>query len=369
MRCLARLLLAAPPAALAEVPAVLGEREAVCQFQLQQRSPALDEELNNRLLATANSSLCKIFTLWDYDHEPELGHLLVVEGWRRHSKGLCNEPVLIDDANVKLYIPDMPDEFFKLPYQQAKSDMVRYGALYHHGGIYMDTDVLVQKDLHHLLGLTKKYDLVSYVQGKPDENSTCQNKFSSNFLAGPKNSTVHKAIWEEQKKLLRNHCPLSDADKEVVCCFDDEDRECHVPWAALGEGVAHAVSEEKQLNALTFCFTGSESFNPGGLGTALHEQMGIDKAEEFLKKSEKDPLDRIAYHLFNSVSGMSQTPCNALKEHQSFLGTLQRQSYTTGGGDEAIPQDRSEHTKTWLQKYPYFKPLSDPAFNGRLPCD
>ena len=38
----------------------------------------------------------------------------------------------------------MPDEYFKLPYPAAKSDMLRYGVLYHHGGIYMDADLLAQ---------------------------------------------------------------------------------------------------------------------------------------------------------------------------------------------------------------------------------
>ena len=38
----------------------------------------------------------------------------------------------------------MPDEYFKLPYPAAKADMVRYGVLYHHGGIYMDLDMLVK---------------------------------------------------------------------------------------------------------------------------------------------------------------------------------------------------------------------------------
>ena len=58
--------------------------------------------------------------------------------------GLCHEPVLLHDLNVRIYVPDMPDEYFKLPYPSAKSDMVRYGVLYHHGGIYMDADLLAQ---------------------------------------------------------------------------------------------------------------------------------------------------------------------------------------------------------------------------------
>eukprot|EP00913_Durusdinium_trenchii_P011749 g11035.t1 len=49
----------------------------------------------------------------------------------------------------KTYLPDMPVEYFRMPYSQAKSDIIRYGLLFHHGGMYMDTDFLVVKDSHH----------------------------------------------------------------------------------------------------------------------------------------------------------------------------------------------------------------------------
>lgn len=130
--------------------------------------------------------LCNIFTL---DSEKlSLFNVLTVESWRRHvhgtfassselcnivgskrqalaallapllaaevvshrlsslkkCSGLCNEPVLINDHNVRIYVPDLPEEYFKLPYPSAKSDMIRYALLYHHGGIYMDPDMLVR---------------------------------------------------------------------------------------------------------------------------------------------------------------------------------------------------------------------------------
>lgn len=64
--------------------------------------------------------------------------------------GLCNEPILINDMNVRIYVPDMPEEYFRLPYPAAKADMLRYGLLYHHGGIYFDSDVLAKdSDMLH----------------------------------------------------------------------------------------------------------------------------------------------------------------------------------------------------------------------------
>ena len=34
----------------------------------------------------------------------------VLEAWRRHSNGLCNEPILVTDENVREIIPDIPED-------------------------------------------------------------------------------------------------------------------------------------------------------------------------------------------------------------------------------------------------------------------
>ena len=98
--------------------------------------------------------------------------MLNVESWRRHTHGLCQEPVLINDKplsslfswvlslrNVKEWIPDMPDEYFRplcaanwvsrarMPAPAPKSDLIRYALLYHHGGLYMDADFVAVKVL------------------------------------------------------------------------------------------------------------------------------------------------------------------------------------------------------------------------------
>lgn len=68
---------------------------------------------------------CKIFSYWEYKQTPPLFTRLNVELWRRHSKGLCSEPILINNQTVRDWIPDMPDEFFRMPYAAATSDLIR----------------------------------------------------------------------------------------------------------------------------------------------------------------------------------------------------------------------------------------------------
>ncbi|CAD7942908.1 unnamed protein product [Amoebophrya sp. A120] len=75
---------------------------------------------------------------------------LNVETWLLYLQSETVEPrvIQITDATVKNWVPDMPQEFFRLPYPAAKSDLVRYGLLYHQGGIYLDGDFVLQRPLH-----------------------------------------------------------------------------------------------------------------------------------------------------------------------------------------------------------------------------
>ena len=92
------------------------------------------------------SERCKLFTLWEYPNGAPEYVRINVESWRRHSHGRCSEPIFLNEQNIRNFIPDLPEEYFRIPYQAAKSDVVRYAVIFHNGGIYMDTDFLVQED-------------------------------------------------------------------------------------------------------------------------------------------------------------------------------------------------------------------------------
>ena len=63
--------------------------------------------------------------------------------------------IAITPRNVRTVVPDMPAIFDWPFYAAAKSDLVRYAALYHHGGLYLDTDFLVRRDLMDAKMLSK----------------------------------------------------------------------------------------------------------------------------------------------------------------------------------------------------------------------
>eukprot|EP00930_Biecheleria_cincta_P104343 TRINITY_DN96586_c0_g1_i1.p1 TRINITY_DN96586_c0_g1~~TRINITY_DN96586_c0_g1_i1.p1 ORF type:complete len:318 (-),score=56.43 TRINITY_DN96586_c0_g1_i1:51-1004(-) len=269
--------------------------------------------------AAINDQRCNIFAFWNYPHGPPPFVQLILETWRHHTHGLCKEPILLRPSNVKTYIPDLPDEYAKV-YPQAQSDLVRYAVLHHHGGIYLDTDVLVAQDLAPIISEIDNYDLISYeTEG---QNCTALGSFSSNIMAGRKGSKLHGAIWEAQKTALAKLCSNSS-------------KGCHVAWAQLGERVSHKVlhgmqqaAAEPSAKPRVLCYGGRDSFVPRNfLENLMNKKQLYSSLQEWEKLREPAPLDRRMYHMFNSaVKGLNKLRRDELLDASTLVGRLFQQS-------------------------------------------
>eukprot|EP00931_Biecheleriopsis_adriatica_P028349 TRINITY_DN16910_c0_g2_i1.p1 TRINITY_DN16910_c0_g2~~TRINITY_DN16910_c0_g2_i1.p1 ORF type:complete len:481 (+),score=76.81 TRINITY_DN16910_c0_g2_i1:57-1499(+) len=271
---------------------------------------------------------CKMFALWDYKHGVPFFVKKDIQSWRLHTHHKCGDPIFINETNVMQYIPDLPQEYFRFPDDGSRSDFIRYALLYHHGGMYMDTDILVAKDMDDVLDkINGEWDLVSYTnQGKQ-----CKG-FSSNFLAGRKGSSLYKAVWEEQKRMVRRECPkkFTDSNKGDVCCSE---KFCHVPWGGLGERVSHPIydqwiKEKKPFRFFCYSEQSGESFNPEGLGTVLFAKYTVENGENWWLNVQKTPKaeDRMAYHLFNNLGFYSLYSDSGLFDPDYVVGKLFRKA-------------------------------------------
>ncbi|CAK9031682.1 Isoamylase 3 [Durusdinium trenchii] len=290
--------------------------------------------------------------------------LEVLEAWRRHSNGFCNEPFLITDENVREAVPDLPEEYFRLPYPAAKSDFIRYAVLHHHGGVYIDFDMLTIQDVDQIVKKVKKLDLVSYSDGQ--DGSDCRG-FSSNFLGGRKNSSFHLAVWEAQKAAVSQHCNISEKGLEKVCCFDDTKQECHIPWGGLGEQISHKVFAASPPKS-AFCFSGDESFNPDRFEFVLEHKQKMEEAEvEFNAKKVARPFDRGLYHFFNALHGWEKHSCADLFNNSTVVGHLFSKSFSSGRGSK--PR-KGKESDSFLRWHPEFQNVSkNYIVDGRpLPC-
>lgn len=292
---------------------------------------------------TAEDGKCKVFTFWDYPNGAPLFVKLNVLSWRRHLP--CQELIFINDTNVKAFIPDMPDEYFKMPYIAAKSDLVRYALLYHHGGIYLDTDFLVVKDSAVSMPDVTSADFFAYETG---EQSCATGTFSSNFIAGRKGSNIFEKVWHMQKSAIVTHCDSRDNVENKVCCFDDVAAQCHVPWTGLGENISHAMVQtfvNSGTPLIMHCLSSSdEGFVPDWWLYVLERFPKREDAESFyIEKNVTHVFDRAAYHLFNSGSAtnLSNASVSVLFDNVTIFGYLYTRSFgsvpTEFGELERVP--------------------------------
>eukprot|EP00927_Polykrikos_kofoidii_P054839 TRINITY_DN49195_c0_g1_i1.p1 TRINITY_DN49195_c0_g1~~TRINITY_DN49195_c0_g1_i1.p1 ORF type:complete len:889 (+),score=133.17 TRINITY_DN49195_c0_g1_i1:294-2669(+) len=149
------------------------------------------------------------------------------------------EIVAINDSNIEQFVPDLPQEYFMLPYASAKSDLARAALLYHHGGIYMDTDFLVGKPLSEFVSKLDDNDIVSYSDDEYGSSGTCGKQFSSNFMAARRHNGFSKTWWDNIKAKLQYECPQGGFSTEQVCCHEvgetpaTKQKKCHIPWASM----------------------------------------------------------------------------------------------------------------------------------------
>ncbi|CAK0879926.1 unnamed protein product, partial [Prorocentrum cordatum] len=169
-----------------------------------------------------------------------------LQSWRSNAPPDA-EVVLVNDSNIRSLVPDLPEEYWRLPYSAAKSDVIRASVLYHHGGLYIDTDFLVTSPLSSVQRrLSEGWDVVAYAalgQGKLKQTGPCgednPGAFASNFLAARRGNPWSRTWWENIKAKLTRVCE----EKQLgcvgrVCCHEGfaaepEERKCHIPWAHL----------------------------------------------------------------------------------------------------------------------------------------
>lgn len=220
---------------------------------------------------------------------------LNLKTWKKYAPQM--KIVILNDDNIKDYVPDMPDEFFKIPYQAAKSDVIRSALLSHHGGMYLDTDFVMMKPIQPILEKLMTHDILGYQDTQQAATGTDQcmgSRFASNFMAGRKGNAFSRIWFNNIKQRLTRVCKKGEFSVEKVCCHEEGTENlqaCHVPWASLElikdfgkhNPEAHQLSllqtssrtNSKRITALSptfieeypkglemYCYKANDSFDP-----------------------------------------------------------------------------------------------------------
>jgi len=240
----------------------------------------------------------------------------------------------VNKDNILDWVPDMPDEFVRMPYAAATSDLIRTALIANHGGVYLDTDFVVTRPLHEFTDWLEEFDFVSYTSHGQD---CADAQFSSNFVAGRKGNLLYANTWAKIKESLKQKCMFNDGDSEQgVCCYTStgEPRKCHVPWAGVGERMSHPIlqdllNDEVNNEFQLYCLNNAESFVPvlynskkvpmeykldsghiawtemdGDVCTRVGDDLDCSSVTETGVRWQANStayFSRLAYHLFSSI--------------------------------------------------------------------
>lgn len=189
---------------------------------------------------------------------------------------------IINSDNVKQHLPDIREDFFKMSQINNKSNYLRYKLLCEHGGIWLDSDLVVLQSLMPLMSYLEEHELIAtgspeYGYGEPE----------SGFIISKKGGKIiTKAVAIINGKMDNN--PVG-----------------HVfPWGSMGPSVIRAAVKGENYYHLK-----SNVLMPIGWQHAFKFDK-IDRMENYLTKNT------FAFMLYNEMFRRSNSPIMSMSREQ-----------------------------------------------------
>lgn len=180
-----------------------------------------------------------VWVWWDWKGKIPVDFQMNLKTWQKHLPAKSFDLHLLNRTNIREFLPDIPDEYFRL-YTAAQADFLRAALLTRHGGVYLDGDIMLMQDLTDALQplFDDATDLLPY-EGPGDK---CPNTFTTNFMAGKQGNVVTSKWINTIMPKLKNKCKLPERNNSVepvdVCCYNADGsarKECHVAWGCISK--------------------------------------------------------------------------------------------------------------------------------------
>lgn len=179
----------------------------------------------------------KIFMYWDNVPPQTKPPAYIQLCWKAIHKHCGNDfdIHLITTENVKQFLPKIPKSFFEISQINNKSNFLRYMLLKEHGGIWLDSDLVLFDSLISILHLFDKHpdcDLIAtaspgYIHGEPE----------AGFIASkPEGEIITQAV-KLSNKMLKEHPPGKK-----------------FPWSSMGPSLLRKAAKGKKYIHLASCY-------------------------------------------------------------------------------------------------------------------
>lgn len=219
-----------------------------------------------------------IFIYWDDKPNSQTpDYILMCRETIKKNKGEGIKLNIINKDNLSDYLNDIPENLFKLKEIAHIADYVRVALLVKYGGIWLDSDCILLKDLNPIFDKLKRYDYVGYSWG--------ENEPSLGFMASIKDCEI-----------LKEH--LANIRQKI-----DTSKTFNFNWSGLGYDSLWPITRKKPEKTFLFKHT---YFSPINWQFSVSEFTGNNK--------NLIPKDCYCVMLFNKM--FSRTNIKNLKKDE-----------------------------------------------------
>jgi Capsular polysaccharide synthesis protein len=154
------------------------------------------------------------------------------------------EIVLVTPQALRSYLPELPDSILQIEQLAHKADMIRTMLVMQHGGMWLDSDALVLRDLNWLFDLLAKYEFVGFNDagklkpGRPWVRINCFLSCANGTVVSEWVRRQHAILprtvyqWEEIGSALLHPICLENRKRVKILPFETI---CPVPWDEVGK--------------------------------------------------------------------------------------------------------------------------------------
>jgi hypothetical protein len=115
---------------------------------------------------------------------------------------------LLNDKNIHKYLPELRSDLDDKLSIQQKTDYLRIKLLYKYGGIWLDSDTIVMKDLSEIISKLDKYDFVGFGCHFRDCSNGGYPKPANWVMASRKNGKLTELCIDGANRILNNSSNL-----------------------------------------------------------------------------------------------------------------------------------------------------------------
>jgi Capsular polysaccharide synthesis protein len=166
------------------------------------------------------------------------------------------EVILVTPQTLHRYLPELPREILRIKEIAHKADMIRAMLISKYGGMWLDSDAIVLRDLNWLFDLLNFHEFVCFNDGARLEESRPWVRINC-LLSRPDGHVAREWVQRQHAKFPRKKYGWGEIGTELLhpICLADRARVkvlpfeliCPIPWDRVGEFEEQAAAVEKEI--------------------------------------------------------------------------------------------------------------------------